>query len=72
MTVNQWQLVDDDGGAFSLTGSLPAGGTLTVTLPDSLQLGNTGDKVSLKDADGDVVHTFECSSAAAGRFVVAK
>jgi hypothetical protein len=61
-----------DSGAFSVTGTVPAGGTLTVRLTASLQLGNNGDKVSLKNADGDVVHALEYSSAPSGRFVFAE
>ena len=72
VNVATWQLVDDDGGAFSLTGTIPTGGTLTVKLTASLQLGNNGDEVSLKNGDGDVVHTLEYTSAQNGRFVLAE
>jgi hypothetical protein len=43
-----WKLTDDDGGSFVLDGlSIPARGSLTVTLDEGLQLGNRGDEITL-------------------------
>lgn len=69
-SLDGWTIIDDDGGLFSLNGrTIPARGSLTVTLDSSLQLGNSGDKVTLRSTGGSAVQTIEYGSAQNGRFV---
>lgn len=71
-SIDGWKLQDDDNGVFTLSGTVPAGGTRTVRLNASLSLGNSGDKVELREPDGDVAQTLQYSSAGNGRFVLAQ
>ena len=70
--ITGWTLSDDDGGSFTLSGSVPASGVLTVQLDSNLQLGNGGDTIVLKDQSGNQVHSIINSSATAGQFVLAE
>ncbi len=71
-SITGWSLEGDDGGAFVLSGTVPAGGALTIRLGDSLQLGNGGDTIFLKNASGDEVHSISYGSASEGQFMVAE
>ena len=64
-----WTLLDDDDGCFALTGRIEPGGSCTITLDATLQLGNSGDVILLRDACGHTVQSVEYSNAASGRFV---
>ena len=64
------KLTDDDGGSFALDGlSMPAPGSLTVTLDDGLQLGNRGDEVTLRDPVNQPMSVLRYNEAENGRFV---
>lgn len=69
--IDQWTLTDDDGGTFVLSGTIPAGGALTVRLNASLELGNGGDKITLTSASGDEKGTLTYEAARKGRFSIA-
>lgn len=69
-SIDLWRLADDDGGEMPLSGTVPAGGAYTVRLTSSLQLGNGGDAVSLRNSAGETVQTVEYSSTARGQFIV--
>jgi hypothetical protein len=49
--------------------AIPGGAALTIRLDSSLQLGNSGDKIMLRNATGQIVATLEYDEAPNGRFV---
>jgi hypothetical protein len=68
--LTRWKLTDDDGGSFALDGlSIPARGSLTVTLDSGLQLGNRGDEITLRDSGNQAVSVLTYTEAENGRFV---
>jgi micrococcal nuclease len=71
-SVDQWKLKDQAGGVFTISGTVPAGGTRTIRLNASLQLGNEGDSIELQRPDGDIEQTIAYESAPAGRFIIAE
>jgi hypothetical protein len=65
-----WKLTDDDGGSFALDGlSMPARGSLTVTLDSGLQLGNRGDEITLRDSGNQAVSVLSYPETENGRCV---
>lgn len=70
ISIDQWELADDDGDSFPLSGEVPAGGSRTIRLSDSLRLGNDGDTVVLKNPQGDAVQSVTYDAARRARFVV--
>jgi hypothetical protein len=69
-SVEGWKLTDDDGGAFKVSGSVPANEAITIRLDKRLQLGNNGDSVTLLDAAGKKIHTVTYPNTPEGRFIV--
>jgi len=70
--IDQWRLEDDDNGVFTLSGTVPAGGSRTVRLNASRLLGNSGDQVRLRKPNGDVVQTVGYGNGASGQFIIAR
>jgi hypothetical protein len=54
VALDAWKLTDAAGGHQVLSGEIPAGGVVRVTLGSSLQLGNRGDSIELVDVHGSV------------------
>lgn len=69
--IDEWKLEDDDEGVLKLSGTIPAGETRTIRLNSSLQLGNSGDTVYLKNSSGQIVQTVSYENAQSGQFVIA-
>ena len=69
VSLRDWVLEDDDGGEFSLTGTIPANGTKTFRLDRSLLLGNAGDTVTLVNPSGRIVQTVTYSAARSGQVI---
>lgn len=72
VTVTGWLLQDRAGNEFTITGTVPANGTLKITLPaGKLPLNNTGDDLTLFNAAGDEVDnaSYTKSDAQAGQVV---
>ena len=65
-----WKLTDDDGGSFALDGlSVPARGSTTVTVDESLPLGNQGDEITLRNPSNQAASVLKYNVAENGRFV---
>jgi hypothetical protein len=56
INLDGWKIADKMKHKHALSGSLKAGATLTVTLPQSVQLGNKGGIITLLDKDGLKIH----------------
>lgn len=66
-----WQLIDKGGSTFRPTGTLAAGATLRIVLPEGkLPLNNPGDTVTLFDATGKEIHTVTYTKQQAGEGVL--
>lgn len=72
VSIDQWKLLDDDNGVFTLSGTVPAGGSRTIRLNSSLDLGNSGDTIRLRKPNGEVVQTIGYGNASTGRFVLVR
>ncbi|TQS45967.1 lamin tail domain-containing protein [Cryptosporangium phraense] len=71
MGLDGWGLVDAAGGRYELAGSLGAGDAIRVTLSGALQLGNSGDTITLMAAKGTIVDqvTYKADQVRPGRTV---
>ncbi|GEM_PF-4374029 len=71
VSLENWSLQDDDRGHFVLHGQLAPDSKQKFTIPStsSLKLGNTGDNLTLHDADGAVVQTIPYEQVNAGEVV---
>jgi uncharacterized protein YukJ len=56
VSLNEWRILDRDDHTLLLDGSLTAGGTRVIHLPQDVQLGNKGGIISLLDKQGLKVH----------------
>ncbi len=66
-----WGPTADDGGSCALNGlSIPARGSLTVTLDDGLQLGNRGDEITLCNPGDQAASVLQYAGAENGQFCV--
>ena len=73
LTLSGWTLRDRGQNVFSLSGSIPAGSSITVTLaPNSMPLNNSGDEVFLIDESATIRHkvTYEAGQVHAGVVIV--
>lgn len=73
VNLSGWKLKDRSGNQFSLSGSVAAGGRLTITLPaNNLPLNNDGDDVMLLDPQGQERHrvSYTGSQAQSGQVIV--
>ncbi len=60
--LTQWRLADRNGNEEIISGILPAGESRVIVLSgDSVQLGNRGGTIRLKDASGNQVHAVSYS-----------
>jgi hypothetical protein len=58
VTLNGFSLRDNAGNTFSLSGSIPNNGKLTIVMTqNTMPLDNGGAEVSLRDAQGTAQHT---------------
>ena len=66
LSLTGWKLQDRAGNQFLLTGTVPAQGTLLITMQEaSMPLNNSGDDVSLLDPQGRLQHHVSYPAAAA-------
>lgn len=71
ISLEGWSLVDNNNDRLRLKGTIPGGGSRTLRLDDSFQLGNRGDHIELIDPEGRTVHRLSYEQAERGKFVVA-
>jgi uncharacterized protein YukJ len=62
-----WAIANRTKAKFGLAGVIPAGGTLTVTLPADVPLSNEGGLITLLDASGLKVHGVSYTKAQVAR-----
>jgi endonuclease/exonuclease/phosphatase family metal-dependent hydrolase len=73
VNLSGWKLKDRTGNQFALSGSVAAGGRVTIILPaNNLPLNNDGDDVILLDPQGQVKHqvSYTGSQAQSGQTIV--
>lgn len=73
LNLSGWKLRDASSNQFSLSGTVQAGGKITITMTsNSMPLTNSGDEISLIDPQGNLRHqvSYTSSQAKPGQIIV--